>query len=656
MAILAIFPRQLAFFRHLTALGGTHLTLLARKKIVFAIIAVLTMVSFAQTPQPPNAQDVIAYLNQSIDWHRQLTVEEQLATDSTDVLFLNDDHQTANQVLRLSFDFAKADSQLLSGQGGAQPVPATGAEPSKYQSLFKTAANTDNEARQTQDELDSDKAKLQTARGAERKKLQSTVDELQGELALVQARAKTLHDILQFVGGAGGKGTGGNLSAQIDQLQHSVPELEAENTKTSNTYNTQASNRIAQPSGILNLIEDLLTLSHKMHSIDQRARATDGLLQTAQQLQAPFMADVTAIAEKGEQLAKQADTSDTGQLEQLRHQLDSLTAQFKQSSGVVLPLGKETVLLDLYKSNLARWRSVVKSQYSTDMRSLLIRALAFGIILIFVIVLAQVWRRAVFRYVHDVRRRYQFLLLRRIILWIAIAITIAFAMATEIGSIATFAGLITAGIAVALQNVILAIAGYFFLIGRYGVRVGDRIQISGVTGDVIDIGLIRLHLMEVGGSGSDRQPTGRVVVFSNAVVFQPSASFYKQIPGTNFVWHEVSLTLSPESDYALAEKRMLGAVEKVYAGYHEHIEAQHRAMEQTLSVAVEVPRPHSRLRLTQSGLEILIRYPVELESATEVDDQIARELLRALEQSPKLKLVGTGSPNIQPVPEEPKAA
>ena len=61
-----------------------------------------------------------------------------------------------------------------------------------------------------------------------------------------------------------------------------------------------------------------------------------------------------------------------------------------------------------------------------------------------------------------VRRRYQFLLLRRIILWIAIAITIAFAMATEIGSIATFAGLITPpGIAVALQNVILAIAGYF---------------------------------------------------------------------------------------------------------------------------------------------------------------------------------------------------
>jgi small-conductance mechanosensitive channel len=626
------------------------------------VVALLAALAFAQSSssQAPNSQDVISFLNQSIDWHRQLTVEEQLATDSTDLLFLNDDRQTSDQVLRLSFDFAHADAQLLSGKG-TQPsaLPAEG-DPSKYQALFKAAADADAEQQQTAAELQSDKDQLEKTHGSARTKLQSTIDELQSELDLVQVRSKTLHDILQFVGG---KGSGGNLSAQIDQLQRSVPELAADAAKPDtaksiaqpNASNTAAANRSSQPSGILSLAEDLFTLSHKINSIDQRTRSTDALLQTSRKLQSPFIAGVTKIAEQGEQLAKQADASDTAQLEQLRRQLDSLTSEFKQSSGVVLPLSKQQVLLDLYKSNLVRWRSVVKSQYATDMRSLLIRMLVFGIILVIVIVLAQVWRRAVFRYVHDARRRYQFLLLRRIILWIAIAITVAFAMATEIGSIATFAGLITAGIAVALQNVILAIAGYFFLIGRYGVRVGDRIQISGVTGDVIDIGLIRLHLMEVGGSGSDRQPTGRVVVFSNAIVFQPSASFYKQIPGTNFVWHEVSLTLSPESDYSLAEKRMLGAVEKVYSGYHDRIEAQHRAMEQTLSIAVEVLKPRSRLRLTQSGLEILIRYPVEIESAAEVDDQVARELLHALEQSPKLKLVGTGSPNIQPVPEEPKA-
>ena len=155
--------------------------------------------------------------------------------------------------------------------------------------------------------------------------------------------------------------------------------------------------------------------------------------------------------------------------------------------------------------------------------------------------------------------------------------------------------------------------------------------------------------MELSGSGSDRQPTGRVVVFSNSIVFQPTASFFKQIPGTNFVWHEVTLTLAPQTEYHLAEQRMLGAVEKVYAGYRERIEQQHRQMERTLSVSVAVPRPQSRVRLSQSGLEVVIRYPIELENAAEIDDKVTRELLNALEQRPKLKLVGTGTPNIQPV-------
>src|SRR6185312_13982535 len=265
-----------------------------------------------------------------------------------------------------------------------------------------------------------------------------------------------------------------------------------------------------------------------------------------------------------------------------------------------------------------------------------VRLLVLALVVITFLVLGELWKRATFRYVHDFRRRYQFLLLRRIILWFVIGITIAFALATEIGSLATFAGLITAGIAVALQNVILAVAGCFFLIGRYGVRVGDRVQISGVTGDVIDIGLVRLHLMEMGGSGNYIQPTGRVVVFSNSIVFQPTASFFKQAPGTNFVWHEVSL--------------ILGAVEKVYAGYKDRIEQEHRQMQNLLNVRAATPKPVSRLRLIQGGLEVVVRYPVELDNAAEIDDHITRELLTALERSPRLRLVGAGTPNIQAVP------
>jgi len=591
-------------------------------------------------------------------------LEEQNATDPSDVLFLNDSKATAKQVLQLSFDFARTDAQLLAAQGAQESQNETSVT-GKYQSLIHAAQDADAEVRQTKAELVADKSKLETARGAARKRLLAEIDELQSELDLAQVRSKNLHDIEQFVSGA--SGTGGTLSSQIDQLQRSVPELETETAKGSAVPNAASTPPVAntpphavknreQPSGILNLAEDLFSLKHQIDTLDRRTQATDALAQASQEIRAPVLTGLTELAQRGDEAAKQADVSDAAQLKQLKQQLDTLTANFRQLSSVVLPLSKQEVLFDVYKNNLARWRTVVKSEFSADLENLLIRVVIFGIVLVVVLALSQIWRRGVFRYVHDPRRRYQFLLLRRIILWCAIAITIAFALATEIGSIATFAGLITAGIAVALQNVILAIAGYFFLIGKYGVRVGDRVQISGVSGEVIDIGLIRLHLIEIGGTETDRQPTGRVVVFSNAVVFQPSASFYKQIPGTNFVWHEVSLTLAPDSDYALAEKRIVGAVEKVYADYRDRIEEQYREMERTLSVAVSVPKPHSRLRLTQTGLEVVIRYPVELEKATEIDDRITRELLLSLEQAPKLRLVGTGTPNIQPVAEEPKAA
>ena len=73
-------------------------------------------------------------------------------------------------------------------------------------------------------------------------------------------------------------------------------------------------------------------------------------------------------------------------------------------------------------------------------------------------------------------------------------------------------------------------------------------------------------------------------------------------------------------------------------------------MQQHLNVRAASSKPVSRLRLTQSGLEVIIRYPVELDEAADIDDRITRELLTALAQKPGLRLVGSGTPNIQAVP------
>lgn len=630
------------------------------KKTVLAIALALlllngTLAADAPNPPPdlPGPQEVLAFLHQAVDWHRRLDAQEQLANDAADLAFFSDARQSADQVLRLAFDFARADA--LSAQNTAPAAASSSSTPTRYQSLAGSAAAAAAQVQQTQAEVDSLQRQLESAGPSQRRRLQPVLAETRSELALAQTRSQTLHDILQFVNG-GGPGEQGDLLGQIDELQRSVPELggaaAAKSGGPAPALLTATAAPRAQPSGLFALAGDLLALRRKLRDLDGDLQSTDALAESSRQLRAPLLVTLVGIRRRGDQLARQADSSTPAQLQQEKLALDALTADFKQASAVLLPLGKQAILLDSYKSGLVRWRAAVHDQYRAEWRSLILRLGMLALVLLVVVGLAELWRRATFRYIHDPRRRYHFLLLRRIALWCAILLTVAFALASEIGSLATFAGLMTAGIAVALQNVILAVAGYFFLIGKYGVRVGDRVQIADVTGEVVEIGLVRLHLLELGGGGA----TGRVVAFSNSVVFQPNTCFFKQIPGTSFVRHEVRLTLAPDSDYRVAEKRMLRAVEAVYADYRERIEQQHRYMERSLNLPVEMPRPQSRLRLTSAGLEVVIRYPVEMQSAADIDDRITRELLNALGQTPRLRLVGSGVPNIQPVMDDPAPA
>ena len=170
--------------------------------------------------------------------------------------------------------------------------------------------------------------------------------------------------MLQFVSGAGASSSG-NLLTQIEELQRSIPELEADNTKASanprpaSTSAAQGTPRRSQPSGILGLVEDLLALKQKIHALDRTIELTEALSRSSQQMRDPFMAKISAESQQSEQLANQADASGAEQLEQEKRQLDALTASFKQMAAIMLPLGKQSVLFDLYKNNLVRWRGTV---------------------------------------------------------------------------------------------------------------------------------------------------------------------------------------------------------------------------------------------------------------------------------------------------------
>jgi small-conductance mechanosensitive channel len=615
--------------------------------------------AFAQAAQPAAAEspgDIISFLNQTIVWSRQLTAEQQLVNEPSDALFLNDSRQLANQVVRLAFDYARARAQALANQGGegaGQPQ----AGPSQYQRLIDAAAKADQQVKSLQKELDGFHQQLLSATGRKRTTLLAVISETEGELELFQTRRDTLRNMLQFATTTTSSGVGsGNLPSQVEELARSVPAASASGKEAAEANpapgNSASPTAVASrerkeaPTGILSLATDLFSLRRKIRALDDNLRQTDALVQSARNLRAPLVAKVRELTQKGDVVAGQPDSQDPKVLAQQRKDLDSLTAQFKQVSASFLPLGKQNILLDVYKRGTTNWRNAVESQYQAELKGLLLRLGALGLILGVVLGVSELWKRATFRYITDTRRRYQFLLIRRIVLWSLIAIIVATAFASELGAITTFAGLMTAGIAVALQNVILSIAGYFFLIGKYGVRVGDRVNINGVTGDVVDIGLVRLQLMEM-TNGPAPLPTGRVVAFSNAVVFQAGSGMFKQIPGTNFLWHEITLTLDPKTNYRQVEQHMMEAVNKVFAEYRDKMELQRRNVERSLNSTLAAFSPESRLHLTQTSLEVVIRYPVELSNAGEIDNRVTRAILEALELDPNLRAQVSAGPSIK---------
>jgi small-conductance mechanosensitive channel len=617
----------------------------------------------ANAAQAGGSEDIIPFLNQTIVWSRQLTAEQQLVSEPSDALFLNDSRQVADQVVKLAFDFARARAQALASQTDASAGRSQAT--SQYQRLIDSATKADQQVKGLQQELDGFHQQLETATGKKRTTLLAVISETEGELQLFQTRRDTLRSMLQFATGTASSGLGsGSLLSQVEELARTVPIASAENKEQSGS-NSAANNstspavvasreRKEAPTGILALATDLFSLRRKLRALEDNLNQTDALFQSSKNLRAPLVAKVRELTQKGDDVAGQPDSQDPKVLAQQRKDLDALTAQFKQVSASLLPLGKQSILLDIYKRTTTNWRNAVQSQYRAELKGLLLRLAVLALVLGVVLGVSEVWKRATFRYVPDLRRRYQFLLIRRIVLWCLTAIIIAIAFASELGAVTTFAGLMTAGIAVALQNVILSIAGYFFLIGKYGVRVGDRVNIAGVTGDVVDIGLVRLQMMEITG-GSVPLPTGRVVAFSNAVVFQANAGMFKQIPGTNFLWHEITLTLDPKTDYRQVEQRMMAAVNKIFAEYHDKMEVQRRNVERSLNSSIAAFSPESRLHLTQTSLEVVIRYPVDLAHAGEIDNRVTREILDALERDPSLRVQVSAGPTIkaEPVPPEP---
>ena len=167
-------------------------------------------------------------------------------------------------------------------------------------------------------------------------------------------------------------------------------------------------------------------------------------------------------------------------------------------------------------------------------------------------------------------------------------------------------GLFTAGITFTLQELILSIAGSFYIFFVRVYKPGDRIEINGIKGDVIDIDSIYTTLMEMGEWVSSDNYSGRIVKISNAFVFKgPIKNYSMDFP---FVWDELNILITFESDLDLAKKIVLEQAELLLADYTEKSTAKWEEMVERYYIEDSKLAPSIAINLTDNWVAINLRY------------------------------------------------
>jgi small-conductance mechanosensitive channel len=201
----------------------------------------------------------------------------------------------------------------------------------------------------------------------------------------------------------------------------------------------------------------------------------------------------------------------------------------------------------------------------------------------------------------------------------------------------TFLGLVTAGIAFALQRVITAIAGYIVILRGKTFTVGDRIVMGGVRGDVIDLGFIQTRIMEMGQPPSvegqtdpgmwvkSRQYTGRVVTITNDKLFdEPVYNYTREFP---YIWEEMSVPVSYRDDRARAETVLLDAARKHTIDIASLSESAIQEMEKRYVMRRSEMQPRVFWRITDNWLELTVRFVVLDHGVRSVKDAMSRQIL-----------------------------
>ena len=253
------------------------------------------------------------------------------------------------------------------------------------------------------------------------------------------------------------------------------------------------------------------------------------------------------------------------------------------------------------------------------------------------------------RFVKDSQARYRIRKVSAFISYLVIILFLAVVFKDRLGGLAIGLGVAGVGIAFALQEVVTSIAGWAAINFANFFKTGDRIQLGGIKGDVIDIGILRTTLMELGEWVKSDLYTGRIVRIANSFVFkEPVFNYSGDFP---FLWDEITVPVTYASDHRLAREILEKIIHTVIEEYSAYAKRAWKDIVKKYLVEEAMIDPVVTLVCTDNWIEFTVRYITDFKLRRRTKNRIFSLILEEFEKTGgRVKIASTTMQLVDPQP------
>jgi small-conductance mechanosensitive channel len=253
------------------------------------------------------------------------------------------------------------------------------------------------------------------------------------------------------------------------------------------------------------------------------------------------------------------------------------------------------------------------------------------------------------RFVKDSQARYRIRKVSALISYLVIILFLAVVFRERLGGLAIALGVAGVGIAFALQEVVTSIAGWAAINFANFYKTGDRIQLGGIKGDVIDIGILRTTLMELGEWVKSDLYTGRIVRIANSFVFkEPVFNYSGDFP---FLWDEITVPVTYASDHRLAREILEKIIHTVIEEYSAYAKRAWKDIVKKYMVEEAMIDPVVTLVCTDNWIEFTVRYITDFKLRRSTKNRLFSLILEEFEKTGgRVKIASTTLQLVDPPP------